>query len=230
MLITLLVLCVVQGLLGVGMTRYVPLSVLRESDMPHLIFARNMLGETGRIWMAAVTVFASFSSINTVLPATGRVLQGMADEGLVPGFFRRTNGRGAPWPGMLLLFLAICAMLVTGYVNSAGLINILLAGCCFWLTSYILIHLTVLVLRRRYPNVRRNGFLTLGGIPQILGIVGCAYMVSNISGDPDDRAIIFKTFFVLFGLLALYAGLWLGVFKKNSLFKPEYVGQMNISK
>jgi amino acid transporter len=230
MLITLLALCVVQGILGVGMSHYVKLSVLRESDMPHLVFANNMLGNAGRVWMAIVTVLASVSSMNTVLPSTGKVLQGMADEGLAPSLFRKTNRHRAPWPGMLLLLVSCSAMIVSGYVNSAGLINLLLAGSCFWLTSYILIHLTVLVLRYRYPNIQRNKWLTLAGIPQIIGIFGCGYMIWNISSDPDDRLLIFKTFFILFGLLAVYAWIWISVVKKGQLFKPEYVGQMNILK
>jgi hypothetical protein len=55
-------------------------------------------------------------------------------------------------------------------------------------------------------------------------------MIWNISGDPDDRMLIFKTFFILFGLLAVYAGLWVSAVKKGQLFKPEYVGRMNILK
>jgi amino acid transporter len=230
MLITLAVLCVVQGILGVGMSHYVTLSQLRESDMPHLVFAGNMLGGPGRVWMAFVTVLASFSSINTTLPTTGRVLQGMADEGLAPAVFRKTNRFRAPWPGMILLWISVCAMIISGYVKSAGLINLLLAGSCFWLTSYVLIHLSVLVLRRRYPNVKRSKWLTMGGVPQVVGILGCLYMVWNISSDPSDRLLIFKTFGALFALLALYAAAWVGLVKRGRLFKPEYLGQMNILK
>ena len=230
MLATLVILCVVQGILGVAMSRYVPLSALRESDMPHLIFAGNMLGSYGRVWMAIVTVLANISSINTTLPTTGRVLQGMGDEGLAPSLFRKTNRYRAPYPGMLLLYASVGVMILSGYVKSAGLINLLLAGSCFWLTSYILIHLSVLFLRKRYPSVKRSKWLTMGGIPQIVGIFGCLYMVWNISGDPDDRRLIFRTFGVLFAFLALYAGIWVGAVKKGRLFKPEYLGQMNIMK
>jgi hypothetical protein len=55
-------------------------------------------------------------------------------------------------------------------------------------------------------------------------------MVFNISSDPTDRILIFKTFFILFALLAVYAGFWVGILKKNSLFLPEYVGKMNTLK
>ncbi|MDR1066091.1 MAG: APC family permease [Clostridiales bacterium] len=230
MLITLVILCAVQGMLGMGMMRYVPLNVLRESGMPHMEFATNMLGNTGKIWMAVVSALASISSINTILPSTGKVLQGMAEESLVPAFFKKTTKYNAAWPGMLLLFAIIAMMLITGYVNSTGLINMLLAGSCFWLTSYILVHLTAIALRRRYPNIKRNKWLMLGELPQIIGIIGCAYMIWNISSDPTDRMMIFKTFGILLGLLAVYAAVWVGVVKKGKLFKPEYVGRMNIRK
>ena len=131
---------------------------------------------------------------------------------------------------MILLWISVCVMIISGYVKSAGLINLLLAGSCFWLTSYVLIHLSVLVLRRRYHNVQRSKWLTMGGVPQVVGILGCLYMVWNISSDPSDRLLIFKTFGALFALLALYAAAWVGLVKRGRLFKPEYLGQMNILK
>jgi hypothetical protein len=85
-------------------------------------------------------------------------------------------------------------------------------------------------MRRRYPSIKRSKWLTVGGIPQIVGILGCAYMIWNISSDPSDRAVIFKAFGMLFGLLALYAAIWVGAVKKKKLFEPEYVGRMNVVK
>ncbi|MDR1217286.1 MAG: APC family permease [Oscillospiraceae bacterium] len=228
MVLALAVLFVVQAVLGSGMTNYVSLEQLRGSDMPHVVFAENMLGKGGQIWMAVVTMLASVSTLNTVMPATGRILQGMADEKMVPSIFKKVNGRDVPWVGMLLLVAADVVMIVTGYVNSGGLINLILAGSCFWLSSYILTHLNVLVLRRRYPNAGRSRKLMFAGIPQVAGILGNVYMIWNISGDMPSRLMIYRVFFALFILLALYALIWVRVVRKTKLFEPTYIGKMNV--
>ncbi|MDR2357679.1 MAG: APC family permease [Oscillospiraceae bacterium] len=230
MVIALVVLFVVQAVLGSGMTNYVELDTLSGSDMPHIIFAENLLGRGGQVWMAIVTMLASVSSLNTVMPSTGRILQGMADENMVPAIFKKLNRRNVPWVGMLLLVVADVVMIVTGYVNSSGLINLILAGSCFWLSSYVLTHLNVLMLRKRYPNANRNKKLVFAGIPQIIGIFGNIYMIWNISSDMESRLMIYKVFVALFVLLALYAFVWARGVQKVNPFKPTYIGRMNIEK
>ena len=39
----------------------------------------------------------------------------------------------------------------------------------------------MLILRKRNPEYPRKKWLTLGGIPQIIGILGNVYMIWNIS-------------------------------------------------
>jgi amino acid transporter len=220
MVIALGVLLVVQSILGAGMTNYVPLSQLQNSDMPHLLFAESLFGKGGGIWMAIVSVLASVSTVNTLLPATGGILKGMADEKMAPKLFARVNKKNVPYFGMLLILVVVVGMIASGYVNSGGLINMLLAGSCFWLASYVLTHLNVLVLRKRYPNAPRNKRLVLLGIPQIIGIVGNIYMIWNISPEMDARLLIFKLFFILFAVLAVYAFIWVGVVCKRKPFEP----------
>jgi amino acid transporter len=154
----------------------------------------------------------------------------MSEEGMTPKLLGRTNRRGAPYVGMSLLVGCILAMILTGYVNSGGLINMILAGSCFWLASYALTHLNVLVLRRRYPNAKRNRKLILGEIPQIIGMLGCVYMIWNISSDMESRMLIYKLFFVLFAALAVFALVWCKAALKAKPFEPTYIGEMNIDK
>ncbi|MDR1330173.1 MAG: APC family permease [Oscillospiraceae bacterium] len=230
MCLALLVLLVIQSVLGSGMTNYIGTEVLLTADMPHIAYAEQLLGEGGRIWMSIVTLLAAVSTMNTVLPTVGKILQGMSDEGMMPRVFGRTNGRGAPYVGMSLLVVCILIMILTGYVNSGGLINMILAGSCFWLASYILTHLNVLVLRRRYPNAERNKKLMLAGLPQIIGMLGCVYMIWNISSDMDSRVRIYKLFFVLFAALAVFALIWCKAVLKAKPFEPTYIGKMNVDK
>jgi amino acid transporter len=230
MCLSLLVLLVIQSLLGSGMANYVGTEELLSAEMPHIVYAERLLGDAGRIWMCVVTLLAAVSTLNTVLPTIGKILQGMANEGLLPKPLGTVNRRGAPWVGMALLIAGVFAMIFSGYVNSAGLVNMLLAGSCFWLTSYLLTHLNVLVLRRRYPGAMRNRRLILAGIPQVVGMAGCMYMIWNISSDMDDRVMIYKLFGIIFAVLAAFAWIWVKAKLKAAPFKPIYIGRMNLDR
>jgi len=223
MILALLILFVVQAILGTGMTNYVKLSVLSESDMPHMVFAENLFGYVGKIWMGLITLLAAISTLNTILPSTAKILQGMAEENMVPSVFKKINNKNVPVAGMLLVAVVDFLMIITGYVNSNGLVTMILAGSCFWLTSYIMTHINVLLLRKRYPNAPRNKKLILFGIPQILGILGNIYMIWNISSDMDSRIEIYKIFTILFVILACYACIWVKFVMKMELFRPVRV-------
>jgi amino acid transporter len=230
MCLALLVLLVIQSVLGSGMTNYTSTEELLSAEMPHIAYAEHLLGEGGRIWMSIVTLLAAISTMNTILPTVGKIVCGMSDEGMMPQVFRKTNRHDVPYIGMTFLVVCILLMLLTGYVYNSGLINMILAGSCFWLASYIMTHLNVLALRRRYPNAMRNRSLMLGGIPQIVGVLGCVYMIWNISSDMESRLMIYKLFGVLFAALALFAMIWCKSVLKAKPFKPIYIGKMNIDK
>jgi amino acid transporter len=230
MVLALAVLLVIQSALGIGMTNYVSTETLMSAEMPHIAYAESLLGRPGVIWMSFVTMLAAISTLNTVLPSTGKILQGMAEEKMVPSQFGRLNKKNVPVLGMLFVGVLDVILIVSGFVNSNGLINMILAGSCFWLASYILTHLNVLVMRRRYPSAQRNKRLILSGIPQIIGIAGCMYMIWNISSDAESRAVIYKVFGVLFALLAVYAFAWVKGVLKAKAFQPVYIGAMNLDK
>lgn len=227
MILSLLLLFVVQALLGTAMTNYVSLDTLSSSSMPHLVFAENMLGKVGSYWMGIVTILAGVSTINTVLGSVTRILSGMADAEMMPSIFNKKNKKGTPIAGLVILSVAIAFNVVSGFTQSAGLTNLLLAASCFWLSSYILVNITVLVLRKRYPNAPgRNKKLTLGGIPQIICILANIYMIWNIA-QGEDRIFIYKIFSVLFVILVSYAVIWVKVIKKASLFACADLYEIN---
>ncbi|MDR0819524.1 MAG: APC family permease [Oscillospiraceae bacterium] len=230
MILALIILFVVQSVLGMGMSNYVSTEVLLSAEMPHIAYAENLIGRPGVIWMSIVTILAAVSTLNTVLPATGKILQGMAEEKMVPSPLIKMNKKNVPWLGMLVVVVLDMVMLLSGFVNSSGLINIILAGSCFWIASYTLTHLNVLALRKRYPNAMRSKNLVLAGVPQAIGIVGCVYMIWNIASDPGDRALIYKIFGILFAILAVYAFVWVKAVLKTNPFRPVYIGTMNVDK
>lgn len=228
MILGLILLFTVQAMLGVGMTHYVTLEALASSPMPHMLFAENLLGDIGLYWMGIVTLLAGISTANTVLGSVSKILSGMAQDDMMPKIFVKKNKNNIPVAGLVLIFVGDLAMLVTGFTESSGLATILLAASCFWLTSYILVNISVLVLRKKYPDMPgRNKKLTLFGIPQILCIVGNVYMIWHIA-EGDARILVYKIFFGLFAVLIAYSVIWVKVIKKVSLFETADVHEMNL--
>ncbi|MGM9612979.1 MAG: APC family permease [Butyricicoccus sp.] len=227
MILGIVMLFFIQAMLGAGMTHYVTLEELRTAELPHMVFAHNLLGRAGEVWMGIVTLLAGISTANTALGAVPNILAGMAESDLMPAIFARKNRHNVAVAGIVLIAGGDAIFIVTGFTSSAGLNNMLLAASCFWLTSYILISLTVLVLRHRYPHhPARNKYLTLGGIPQILCIVGNLYMIWNIA-EGDARILIYKLFFTILAVLVAFAVIWVRGIKKQPLFAHAELSEIN---
>jgi len=219
MVIGLAIIFTFNALLGNGMGNYVEYAALAESDLPHMIFAEAIYGKAGTVWMAIVTILASISSANTVFGTVPAILAGMAKNDMVPFLFEKKNRFGVPMLGLIVLVAAVVVVIVTGFAETSGLINCLLAASCFWITSYILTCVTTLVLRKRYPkHPGRNDKLRLGGVPQIASIIIGVYMIWNIA-EGDDRILIYKVYALLGAVLVAYALIWVKGVKKQPLFK-----------
>ena len=228
MTIGLVLLFFVQSILGIGMTNYVSLDILANdpAGTPHMTYATNLLGNAGRIWMGIITILAAASTINTVYASVSRIVQGMGEEGMMPSVFAKTNKRGAAWVGLIVLFVFVAGIIASGLGATEGVSFLLLSGSCFWLLTYCLVHVTVLILRKRNPEYPRKKWLTLGGIPQIIGILGNVYMIWNISTG-ETRIKIFELCGVLFAVLVVYSIIWVCGVMKASPFQPVPVEVIN---
>lgn len=220
MILGISILFVLQSILGNGMTNYVTYEELASSSMPHMVFAQNLLGDAGSLWMGIVTILAAVSTANTVLGSIPNVLSGMAENDLLPVVFAKKNKHNVALAGMFFIGIGDAVLIITGVTNSSTLSSLLLAASCFWLTSYILVNLTVLVLRRRYPDhPARRKSLVLGGIPQIIAIIGDVYMIVNIA-EGAQRIFIYELYFVIFAVTLGYALIWTRLIKKQPMFVP----------
>lgn len=229
MILGIVMLFVIQSVLGVGMTHYVTLEELSSSSLPHMVFAHNLLGRPGEVWMGVVTILAGISTANTALGAVPNILAGMAENDMMPAIFAKRNRHGTAAAGIVLIAGGNALFIATGFTATAGLSNMLLAASCFWLTSYILINLTVLVLRHRYPDhPARNPRLTLRGVPQVLCIVGNLYMIWNIA-EGDARILIYKLFLAILAALVAFAVIWVRGVKKQPLFSHASLEEVNHS-
>lgn len=214
-----------------AISNYVEPSILQTSLDPHIILSQNLFGNMGMVFMALISVCAVITTFNTVLISISNMCYGMAKNGLLPNIFSKTNRFGAPYIGLTFNMLTYLIVVVMGITSSTHLTIYILTGSLFWMLAYVVAHITVLILRKKYPT-RLKGFkLHFKGIPQILGILGNIYIIFNIAPDHSMRLTIFKTAAIWLIFICSFAAIWVKKVMKKRLFETipiEEVMEMNL--
>ena len=98
---------------------------------------------------------------------------------------------------------------------------LLIAAAIAWLLAYIVCHLDVIALRRRYPDLRRPFRTPFYPLPQLLGIAGMLISIYYASPTPEMTEAIFASAGVVLGLVSLIAVVWIKLVMRKPLFTPE---------
>lgn len=226
MMISLIVILIMQSLISIGFSHYVPWDELAESTIPHILYGQLLLGTFGKIWMTIISLLAVISTLNTALYANAQITYGMAKIGLLPKFFMKTNKRNSPYFGLILIAAAMCIIDATGLSTSSQLTFLILTGSAFWICSYIVMHIDVIVLRKKLPKAPRTFKLPLGIIIPIIGIIGNAFMIYNIDSNPENKIKIYIIFLIVVAILSIYAIIWIKKVMKKKLFKPFQIKEI----
>ena len=222
MILGLVLILVIQSIHALAAVRYVPAAKLADSATPHLEIARAVLGKVGYYWIGAISFFATGSVMNVLLAGVPRMLYGMAHAGQVPAAFKYLHPRfKTPVVGIVLLALAMALQVVLGVSGTAAIVALIVASSFSWLLAYIIVHIDVIVLRRKYPDLARPFKTPLFPLPQVLGIAGTIYVMLNIFPDPAIKMQSYKYALYFLGGTALYAFLWCTFKMKRGLFRPE---------
>ncbi|PKM51239.1 MAG: APC family permease [Firmicutes bacterium HGW-Firmicutes-7] len=219
MIIGLIILFIIQAIMVFAVSNYVPYEVLQTSNQPHMEFASRLLGSSGSYWMSIISIGAVISTLNTVFAGVSRMLHGLSKGGMLPKVFSKTNKYGVPYVSLSLIVASITITMSTGISTAQDLTKFILAGSMFWMLSYIIAHVNVLILRIKRPEVERSFAVKLFGVPQIIGILGMIYMMINIIDVPELKKQIY-TMAGIFGLaLIVYSFLWVKFVMKKGLFE-----------
>lgn len=219
MMIGLCLICVVQSVMVLGFHNYTPWGELADSAAPHLLYGENLLGSAGRIWMTLVSALAVVSTQNSTVNGLSGICQGMAKMNMMPRIFAKTNRHNVPYFGVIFVsvFIFVFAALSDGSADAISFL--ILVGSVFWMISYILAHIDVLILRRRLPKAPRSFKVPCGPLFPLIGIAGTAYMILNISTDPAERNMIWLVTGITFLILAVYSFFWIKYKMKMPVFK-----------
>ena len=220
MVLSLLIILIMQILVVIGMGHYTKWEDLAASVSPHILYGNSLLGYVGSLWMILVSVFAVISTVNSAISFLSYMCAGMAKINLMPEIFLKKNKRGAYYVGILMIGVIMIVINATGLSTSDSLSFMILVAIVFWMVSYVIADINVLIFRKRMPKAPRTFKVPLGPVIPVIAAVGNIFMIWNIDGDPSVRNLIFMIDGIIFLILGLYAVLWCRFKLRKPMFRP----------
>ena len=216
-------------LYGAAINRQVVNAVVDAAHGVHLLdtpmaipaFAERVMGKFGQYWLGAGLLLAGCATINTLMAAVPRILYGMALDGALPRILTWLHPRFKTPVVAIAIAVAIpClhAWYLQGDVDR--IVPLLLAAVCAWGVAYLLVTLSVVLLRLRRPDLPRAYKSPLFPLPQILSSAGIVIAIINITPPGMDRREVLVPFCIMLGLTAAYALLWSRFVQKANAFTP----------
>lgn len=220
MVLSLLIILGMQIVVVIGMGHYTRFEDLAQSPSPHILYGNALLGYIGSLWMILVSIFAVISTVNSAISFLSYMCAGMAKINLMPSIFLKKNKRGAYYVGALMIGAVMILINATGLSTSDSLSFMILVAIVFWMVSYVIADINVLIFRHRLPKAPRTFKVPFGPVIPVIAVVGNLFMIWNIDGDPAVRNLIFMIDGMIFLALAIYAVLWCKLKLKRPMFRP----------
>lgn len=176
--------------------------------------------------IAFLAITTTSGLISSALAAIPRLLYGMAHHKHLPAIFMRLHPKWkTPWFSIFgLAGLITIPMWIFGK-NPDALLMLLISAASCWLLSYIIAHIDLIVLRKKYPVYLRPFTSPLFPLPQLVGIAGMAYAFCNNAPTPELRLKVYVNTALFIGLTALFAFVWVRYSMKKGLFEAENIKQ-----
>jgi amino acid transporter len=179
-----------------GLTRD---QLMSGTNIPHILFGRNLFGPAGVALFIVMSILASVTSFNSGLLNTSRFSYAMGRDNVLPRIFSRLHPRYAtPWVAILFLAAFAISISVATLLTGKYLFIILMAAAleCF---IYIVVALCVIRLRIRQPDRERSFRIPFGyAIPVITIIVFTGLMLGIFTDTSRDFRgnVLFENYWV----------------------------------
>ncbi len=218
------VLLLVYSLVALAGYNNVPMEELTGSDIPHFLLVQELFGDTGKLIMAVLAITATCSTINTAVATVPRMLFGMAHNHQLPGIFKKVHPSWqTPW--FSILFVASLIMIPVLFLRDAQdfIVLMIISAATLWLVAYIIAHLDLIILRRKYSGFNRPFKSPWYPVPQIVGIAGMGYMIIHNSPSPEMTTKVYINAGIFVAIVGTYAAIWVKLKMKKGLFEPESI-------
>jgi APA family basic amino acid/polyamine antiporter len=172
-------------LLNLAFLRVLPIARMANDSFVGGAAAQVLFGAHGDQIIRIIVIVSVLGTINACVLTTARVLMAMARDGLFAHQAAKINAGGTPTVALFVSTVVTAIFLLSGTFGAVlGVIAMLLA------VNYMLMFISLIVLRRREPNTPRPyrawGYPWTTGIAIIIGI---AFIVGVALADPRNGAI-----------------------------------------
>jgi APA family basic amino acid/polyamine antiporter len=140
---------VIYMLINAAVIYVLPMNQIAGNNFSLGLAAERVFGEHGDFIFRSIMVLALFSSVNALHLMAARIIYAMSRDGL---FFRqvsRVNPGGTPSLGLLLSALVAVAFAIFSFERVIAMLAF------FFVTNYLLSFISLLILRRREPQMDR---------------------------------------------------------------------------
>lgn len=221
-----IVLLILHFFLAYAGMRQVPADAITNSNIPHWVLVEALFGDTGRIIITVMTITTTSGVINSLLATVPRMLYGMAQHNQLPAIFKDIHPQWkTPWFSILFIFASIAVPMLLLRDSKDVLLLLVISSATIWLLTYIVAHVDVLILRKKYPQFHRPFKTPFYPIPQLIGIIGMGYALFNNSPTPEMTRTVYTNAALFLGITALYAFFWVLFKMKKGLFETEGIEQ-----
>lgn len=216
----IIVIFVVDAIFGLAVLKYVPMEALSSSNLPQMLAAETMFGTVGMILLAMATLLAGGSAAEAHMAGPPRMLYGLARGGMLPKIFAYLHPKfRTPWFSIFVVCALLCIPLI--FSLNIDTINFFIGiACVGWMVSYILVQISCVILRKRYPTLHRPFKSPFMPIPQIIGIIACCFIIYSSGWEAASKSLIFIIVFFV------YSVLWVKFKLKKPCFEPIPLKEM----
>ncbi|HQS84063.1 MAG: amino acid permease [Alphaproteobacteria bacterium 16-39-46] len=117
----------------------VPGSELMNSPAPYADAAQRIFGGNWHLIISVMASIVCIGTLNAWVLASGQISSGLAQDGLLPGFFAKKNKKEAPYYSLFMSFFGIVPLLIlTSQENLARQMNMILD---FSVTAFVFVYL-----------------------------------------------------------------------------------------
>ncbi len=124
----------------------VPAEKLTDTFIPHILAAKNIMGQTGRYVMGLVIIAGTGAAVNALFRAVGGMVVDLGRNASLPLISRLLN---RPAVTLILLTLATATMMAFGVAGTDELDTYIRGSLILWLLNYATLHLTFLIVGLR---------------------------------------------------------------------------------
>lgn len=221
-----IVLLCAYSLVAFAAMKLVAAAELTNTDIPHLVLGEVIFGNAGKIIILVLSITTTCGFISTAFATAPRLLYGMAHHKQLPAIFMRLHSKWrTPWFGILVLAALITIAILFFGKNTDGILMPVISGASCYLLAYIITHINLMVLRKKYRNYPRPFKSPWFPLPQIIGISGMIFAFVNNSPTPELRLKVFVNVMIFIGVTGAFAFCWVKFKMKKGLFEPESIEQ-----